>query len=68
MAQLASALGLGPRGPPFESEYPDKKVDDLFSSTFLLFDSLNNHSFKLYHSFRVNRVLMALYIGKIWIF
>jgi len=34
----------------------------------LLFDSLNNHSFKLYHSFRVNRVLMALYIGKIWIF
>ena len=25
MAQLASASALGAEGPPFESEYPDKK-------------------------------------------
>ena len=25
MAQLASASGLGPEGPVFESQYPDKK-------------------------------------------
>ena len=27
MAQLASASGLGPEGPVFESQYPDKKRD-----------------------------------------
>ena len=27
MAQLASASGLGPEGPVFESQYPDKKVE-----------------------------------------
>ena len=27
MAQLASASGLGPEGPVFESQYPDKKID-----------------------------------------
>ena len=28
VAQLVSVLGLGPRGPPFESEYPDKRKAD----------------------------------------
>ncbi len=28
MAQLASASGLGPEGPVFESQYPDGKADD----------------------------------------
>ena len=26
VAQLASASGLGPEGPVFESQYPDKKA------------------------------------------
>ena len=34
MAQLASASGLGPEGPVFESQYPDLRevirLDDLF--------------------------------------
>lgn len=28
MAQLASASGLGPEGPVFESQYPDSRADD----------------------------------------
>lgn len=28
MAQLASASGLGPEGPVFESQYPDSEADD----------------------------------------
>jgi len=35
VAQLVSVLGLGPRGPPFESEYPDKKMTDVESVIFL---------------------------------
>ena len=36
VAQLASASGLGPEGPVFESLYPDKK-DDLRVILFLFF-------------------------------
>ena len=28
VAQLASASGLGPEGPVFESQYPDKRAVD----------------------------------------
>ena len=35
MAQLASASGLGPEGPVFESLYPDKKADRNPVSFFL---------------------------------
>lgn len=35
IAQLASAPGLGPGGPQFESEYPDQKRDpNLLGSLF----------------------------------
>ena len=36
VAQLASASGLGPEGPVFESLYPDKK-DDLRVILFFVF-------------------------------
>ncbi len=37
MAQLASASGLGPEGPVFESQYPDRKEVDQFGlASFLL--------------------------------
>ena len=38
MAQLASASGLGPEGPVFESQYPDiqKKNSLIFSEFFFL--------------------------------
>ena len=35
VAQLASASGLGPEGPVFESLYPDKKADRNPVSLFL---------------------------------
>ena len=35
VAQLASASGLGPEGPVFESQYPDKRVVD-FQLLFFL--------------------------------
>ena len=31
MAQLASASGLGPEGPVFESQYPDKRDQSLLT-------------------------------------
>lgn len=34
MAQLASASGLGPEGPVFESQYPDKERE-VYASLFL---------------------------------
>ena len=39
VAQLASASGLGPEGPVFESQYPDiqPKKPAEFSAGFLLF-------------------------------
>ena len=36
VAQLASASGLGPEGPVFESQYPDKRAVD-FQLLFFLF-------------------------------
>ena len=36
VAQLVSASGLGPEGPVFESQYPDKKEMTLVISFFLL--------------------------------
>ena len=39
MAQLASAPALGAGGPPFESEYPDKKV--VRKSNLFLFHKLS---------------------------
>ena len=36
MAQLASASGLGPEGPVFESQYPDLRKADLRIGLFLL--------------------------------
>ena len=36
VAQLASASGLGPEGPVFESQYPDKGAVD-FQLLFFLF-------------------------------
>ena len=41
VAQLASASGLGPEGPVFESLYPDKK-DDLRVILFFVFIILLN--------------------------
>ena len=35
---VGSALGLGPRGPPFESEYPDEKSEQ---SLFFRFKELS---------------------------
>ena len=35
MAQLASASGLGPEGPVFESQYPDIEGNSLIFSGFL---------------------------------
>ena len=44
MAQLVSVLGLGPSGPPFESEYPDTKKSctliRIVCNFFLLWDLL----------------------------
>lgn len=43
MAQLASASGLGPEGPVFESQYPDKKrliLKILGSASFVLSDAI----------------------------
>ena len=37
VAQLASASGLGPEGPVFESQYPDKGAVD-FQLLFFLFN------------------------------
>ena len=37
VAQLASASGLGPEGPPFESEYPDKLQKELLEFQAVLF-------------------------------
>ena len=37
MAQLASASGLGPEGPVFESQYPDNRAVD-FQLLFFLFN------------------------------
>ena len=37
VAQLASASGLGPEGPVFESQYPDIKRDKLYSLSLFLF-------------------------------
>ena len=36
VAQLASASGLGPEGPVFESQYPDFRKADLRIGLFLL--------------------------------
>ncbi len=36
VAQLASASGLGPEGPVFESQYPDK-IQSNYSIEWLLF-------------------------------
>ena len=36
VAQLVSASGLGPEGPVFESQYPDKRAVD-FQLLFFLF-------------------------------
>ena len=46
VAQLASASGLGPEGPVFESQYPDKRVVDfqlLFFCLTLTLVSLTLH-------------------------
>lgn len=41
MAQLASASGLGPEGPVFESQYPDKgRGDDEESPPLLIAGTL----------------------------
>ena len=37
MAQLASASALGAEGPPFESEYPDKKDKGIDSKSVPFF-------------------------------
>ena len=43
MAQLASASGLGPEGPVFESQYPDKgRGDDDESPPFLIAETLRD--------------------------
>ena len=34
VAQLVSASGLGPEGPVFESQYPDKKEQLIFNCSF----------------------------------
>ena len=45
VAQLASASGLGPEGPVFESQYPDKgRGDDDESPPFLIAETLRAHS------------------------
>ena len=36
VAQLASASGLGPEGPVFESQYPDKKKETFFNVSFFV--------------------------------
>ena len=41
MAQLASASGLGPEGPVFESQYPDKTAVRDYSPTAVLFDIID---------------------------
>ncbi len=38
MAQLASASGLGPEGPVFESQYPDKKGNYRLIVAFFLYN------------------------------
>ena len=52
MAQLASASGLGPEGPVFESQYPDKRAVD-FQLLFFLF------TFDLCDTIYVHITLMA---------
>ena len=43
VAQLASASGLGPEGPVFESQYPDKgRGDDDESPPFLIAETLRD--------------------------
>ena len=38
VAQLASASGLGPEGPVFESQYPDKKGNYQLIVAFFLYN------------------------------
>ena len=55
MAQLASASGLGPEGPVFESQYPDfKKLSDFWQLFLYSF----NYSLKIVHLQKIIRIMI----------
>ena len=60
VAQLASASGLGPEGPVFESQYPDIEGNSLIFSGFL-FLWYNGH-FGIMDIFGISRKSMCLSI------
>ncbi len=52
MAQLASASGLGPEGPVFESQYPDfKGRANIFSPSFFVRSLLDQDKFYVVNTF-----------------
>ena len=71
MAQLVSASGLGPEGPVFESQYPDKNSKQLLEIQVVAFSFGNDAIFSGYYNIseeckvKLLRTLLLFFIPEV---